>query len=261
MKTRHIIRSLSLFALLLVGVSLSSAYASNSSGTAVPPTVTLRRTPTPVPTNPSLRNNRFLNDKSLISGKPCSPPCWHGITPGKTAWEDAVKLLLKDAGLEPPFIQVGQNGVSILATWKGKGGEPCCQMVTEDGKTVTFILLQFDPTMTTGELIQAHGEPTYVVGTPGDETQAIINLFYPDDGLIAIAFVRGAKSGELSESSEIIGAWYLTEERMDLILKTSMLYGWKGYGPYSIYRPDAPVEQFDVTPSVTLTPTLAPSHP
>jgi hypothetical protein len=204
---------------------------------------------------PNLRNEKFLKDDSLLTNQPCSAPCWHDIIPGKTAWDDALAALKKVADFEEPKTQKAENGPAIGATWQQKNGDPCCQMVTEDGKTVSFILLQLAPTATVGKLIEARGEPKYVVGTPGNDDQAIINLFYPDSSMIVIAFVAGAKDGKLTASSEVIGAWYLTPERMDLILKTSNLHSWKGYEPYTTYAPDTPASQFAITPSITLTPT------
>jgi hypothetical protein len=205
---------------------------------------------------PNLRNEKFLKDQSLTSNEPCAAPCWHNITPGKTAWSEALTILEDDNNYDDPQTQDAKDGPAKLATWQQKDGDACCQMVSEDGKTVSFILLQLAPRMTVGDLVKAKGQPKYAIGTPGNEDQAIVNLFYPDQSLIAIAFVAGADKGKLSESSEIIGAWYLTPERMDLILKTSNLYSWKGYEPFSTYKPDATDDSvFAITPSITLTPT------
>ena len=69
--------------------------------------------------------------------------------------------------------------------------------------------------------------------------------------MVIYAFVEGAETGELSESSEVIGALYFVEEDMDLLLQTTELHVWEGYQSYATYNEG----EFEVTPSVTLTPT------
>ncbi len=208
---------------------------------------------------PNLRNPKFLKDDSLIASEPpCAAPCWRGITPGETAWSDALTILEDATDFENPQVQTADGGgPQVGAQWKPVDGEDCCQIYSEDGKTVSLILLQLAPDMTLGQILEARGEPQYAIGTPGNDEQAIVSLFYPEQSLIVVAFVAGAAKGELSESSEIIGAYYLTPDRMDIILKTSSLYGWKDYQPFSAYAADAENADFVITPSVTLTPTEA----
>jgi hypothetical protein len=206
----------------------------------------------------NLRNEKFLRDEALLTTDgDCTAPCWRNITPGTTPWEDALAVLQKDTDFTEVKTQKAESGPAIAATWQQKEGDPCCQMVSEDGKNVSFILLQLAPKITVGKIIETRKEPKYVIGSPGSEDQAVIYLFYPDESLIVIAFVAGAKSGKLSASSEVVGAWYLAPDRMDLILKTNSLHAWKGYETFSTYAPDTPASQFAITPSVTLTPTPA----
>jgi hypothetical protein len=207
-----------------------------------------------VPT-PNLRNERMLNDDFLVSSsEDCTLPCWRGITPGVTAWTDAVIILEDDPTLADPQVQTLQEGQPALgALWKMTDGEDCCQMVSEDGETVSFVVLQLAPNHTLGELIAERGEPTYVIGSAGVEDQALINLLYPDAGLIVGAFVAGEQNGALSESSELVIAYLVTDDRMNLIVNTSSMYGWKGYGPFNSYAPEATEADFIVTPSITLT--------
>ena len=78
-----------------------------------------------------------------------------------------------------------------------------------------------------------------------------MSLVYPDVPMVVYAFVEGAEKGELSASSEVIGALYFVQEDMDLLLKTTDLHAWEGYQSYAAYIDG----EFEVTPSVTLTPT------
>lgn len=203
---------------------------------------------------PVLRNDKLLNDTSLVTNEPCAAPCWNGITPGETAWSEALTTIEDDSRMSDPQVQNAQEGSAVGAQWSKTDGDPCCQMVSEDGKTVSFISLSFAPDMTVEQVLDAQGEPEYALGTAVTDDQAAMYLFYPEKSIIVVAFVAGAKA-DLKPESEVIGALYATPKDMDLTIKTSKLHTWKGYAPFSEYRSDAPDSEFEVTPEVTLTPT------
>lgn len=203
---------------------------------------------------PVLRNDKMLNDTSLVSNEPCAAPCWKNITPGETKWTDALAIIEDDPNYDDPQTQNAQEGSAIGAQWQKKDGEACCQMVTEDGQTVSFISLRLAPESTIGQVIEAQGEPTYAIGTPVTDDQAVIYLFYPDKSLIVVTFVPGA-NGSITENSEVIGALYSKPDQMELSIKTSKLHAWEGYGTFEEYKADAPDSEFEVTPEITLTPT------
>jgi len=202
---------------------------------------------------PPLRDQTLLADSGLISGEPCASPCWNGITPGETSWRDALTIVEDNANFENIQTQQDEESGTIGAVWQPRGGAQCCQMVAEDGRTVNLIFLRTAPNDTVGELFRAHGEPAYAVGTPFADDQAILNLIYPDIPMIIFAFVAGP-SARISESSEIIGVLYTTSDDMDLFMQTNFLHEWNGYEPYADYRSDEGAV-FEVTPSITLTPT------
>jgi hypothetical protein len=200
---------------------------------------------------PNLRDDTLLNDRSLITGEPCAAPCFRGITPGETAWQDAITIIEDDSDFKNVQTQNAENSKSIQAAWQQGDNQVCCQMATEDGETVSLVFLRTAPNMKLSELIEAHGEPTYLVGSEFTSDQAIISLVYPDVPMVIYVFVEGAEKGELSESSEIIGVLYFTQAEMELLIKTTDLHAWDGYKSYQEYN----ASEFEVTPSITLTPT------
>lgn len=199
---------------------------------------------------PNLRDDTLLNDRSLITGEPCAAPCFRGITPGETSWRDAFTILEDDPEFTNVQEQVDEESNAKQAAWQ-QGDNQCCQIASQDGDTVNLIFLRTAPTMTLGELIEAHGEPTYLIGSEFTEDQAIASVVYPDVPMVVYVFVEGAATGALSESSEIIGVLYLVESEMDLLIQTTELHAWEGYDTFATYN-DGP---FEVTPSITLTPT------
>jgi hypothetical protein len=202
---------------------------------------------------PNLRNPKMLDDISLVTADPCAAPCWNNITPGETTWTEALTVIEDNPTFNDPEIINAQEGSAVGAQWSKREGDPCCQIVSEDGKTVSFISLSLAPEITLRGLRDAQGDPTYALGASVSGDQAVVYLFYPEKSMIVIAFVAGAEA-ELNADSEIIGVLYATPKDMELTLQTSKLHAWEGYAPFKTYKSDAADEDFEVTPSVTLTP-------
>ena len=200
---------------------------------------------------PELRDNSLLQDQSLLTGEPCEAPCWRGIVPGETSWRDALAILEDEPDLDAPQIQDDEASGAIVAEFQQAGGAPCCQMFSETGEKVDILFMRLAPTTTLGELIDRWGEPSYLVGSPFSENQAIMNLIYPEIPLVVYAFVEGETTGRLSASSELVGVLYLKQSDMDLLLQTSNLNVWAGMDSFQVYASST----YALTPSVTLTPT------
>jgi hypothetical protein len=203
---------------------------------------------------PELRDSALLRDTSLIDSEPCAAPCWRGITPGQTAWRDALTLIEDDASLQDMQIQEDDDSTAIVASFRQADGAECCQLFSQGGEFVDLIFLRLAPTTTLGQLIEAQGEPAFLVGNGFSDDQAIMNILYPDLNLVIYAFVAGEAEGVLSANSEVIGALYMKPEEMQLLLQTSSLQAWEGYESYRFYAEST----LEITPSVTLTPTPTP---
>jgi hypothetical protein len=201
---------------------------------------------------PVLRDDTLLRDTSLITGQPCEAPCFRGIIPGETSWRDALTIIEDDREFVNVQVQAAEDDSGrIQAAWQqGENGAVCCQILSEDGETVRLTFLRTAPVMTLGQVITAHGDPSYLIGQEFTEDQAIMSLVYPDVPMVVYAFVAGTETGQLTASSEIIGVLYFIPEDMDLLLQTTELHTWQGYQSYKAYM-DSDLE---VTPSVTLTP-------
>lgn len=200
---------------------------------------------------PELRDPNMLQDTSLISGDPCEAPCWRGITPGETAWSDALTILEDDATIENLQTRTDDNSNAALAEWNQQGGSPCCQMFSDDGEIVSVLLLRVAPIMTLSEVIDRHGAPTYVVGSTFTDNQSAVNVIYPEKNMVIYVFAEGA-AGTVSQTSEVFAQLYVIPSQMELLIQTSELHIWDGYGSFEMYS-DAN-DNFEVTPAITLTP-------
>jgi len=198
---------------------------------------------------PTLRNDQYLKDSSLLSGEPCAAPCWRGITPGQTSWAAALTILEDDSSISSiESIQPDPNLPARLVDFNdAQGGTRCCRMFSSNGETVNSVLTLLAPTITIGEIIDKFGEPSYYIGEGVTDDQALVSMLYPDIPLIVYGFAPGVSQGQLSASSEVIGAIYLTAEDMQTIISQNNLYAWRGYGPLSSLLDGA----FDITPIPT----------
>jgi hypothetical protein len=187
-----------------------------------------------------LLDDRLLVDTSLITGEPCSAPCWNGIVPGETTWDDALAILQGDTELGNVDVQEADDGLARRAVWSPLAGDPCCQMVTFNGVTVDYVRLLLAPGVSFGELIEVYGEPDYLIGSESTRDQAVFTVFYAEIPMIVYVFVAGAAEGELSDSSEILGVHYMLAEDMEGIILSNPLYAWDGYKSYRDYMDNEP---------------------
>src|SRR5262249_53437546 len=74
--------------------------------------VTLTAT-SPSSAAPPIVSDKNLNDTSLISGKPCGPPCFQDITLGQTSFSTAIALLKQN----PLFSDVQSQANPPEADW------------------------------------------------------------------------------------------------------------------------------------------------
>jgi hypothetical protein len=206
---------------------------------------------------PNLRDPNMWHDESLVTGEPCAAPCWQGITPGETTWTEAQAIISTLSGAID--LQIQEQDGQVGGIWRSEASQDyCCAVVSVSGDAidatdvVNYIQVRLAPDMTLGELIEAIGEPTYLInGEEVSEDQAYIVLLYPDIPVIVYAFVAGAASGALNASSEIVFAVYLTPEAMaDEVIATSSLQAWDGYQSYSYYA-ESEANPYEVTPEAT----------
>ena len=177
---------------------------------------------------PTLINDRFLADTSLISGHPCAPPCWQNIVPGETSLADALRIV---SALDT--VTVLQQ--TDQAFQFGRPGAPaCCQVSADETQTVDAIILQFAPEMTMGDALAKHGEPLFFRGQAYRHSEAILWFYYPALFTMIQAVVPGVE-GSLQANSPLVAAYYLREKDMPDALAAGMFSQWQGYASYQDY--------------------------
>ncbi len=152
---------------------------------------------TPVPKVP---------DDSLLTGQPCSPPCWQNLMPGQTSYQEAIVFLqqspLVEGKVDAPLS--GSAGISQGFWWSAeKVGGPRGNVLDfgPDG-VLKFISLYPNTDITVGEVIQAYGVPDLLV---------LLHVF-PYDPFSNQS--RGVAVFALYRSRALLLDWF--EERRDL---------------------------------------------
>ena len=173
-----------------------------------------------------LLDDTLLEDNSLIETEDdCGPPCWNGITPGETTFDEAVTILEElDSVAEVQAIEDSGQRVAIFG---GPENVQCCQMLSQDGESIAFLQLRTAPTLTIGEIIEAYEEPDYLDGAPFTRSQTIFNLYYVDESLVV--FIYADAGASLTEESQVIGSVYIDPALYDDIIANSFLHEWEGY--------------------------------
>lgn len=113
-----------------------------------------------------------VKDDSLITKIPCAPPCWQGLTPGESTFEevsDFIQLspLINGNASEPKYVSTGGS----YQAWRWAGESPDSSLAnffdyTSEG-VLERIVLRPNIDIMVKDSIQAHGLPTLVTINEG----------------------------------------------------------------------------------------------
>lgn len=134
-------------------------------------------------------------DTSLLTGDPCTPPCWHNIIPGVSD-EDNVCGQLENS----PFVKQGTlnrrltevRGVPLVmfawSSWQARVEDPN-RVYLRDGK-VLLIEIKLNYDLTLGEIVNKYGPPASLFATIGvaDFFWYEVTFDYPSQGLTLRSF-------------------------------------------------------------------------
>ena len=195
-------------------------------------------------------------DDSLLTGSPCKPPCWQGLTPGVST-EDQVNEFLRSS----PFVQrstiyrarvargAEMAGVSIdwLSTANVQGAHAVNSFRVQHG-VLRDLMVYLDSKATLKQLLDVYGAPAaFSAGRTGVEfTRVDVVLLYPEHGFIAF-LALDAYHPSLHPDSTLSKVWYFETAPLDEFLELTREVGffsgsvgvdsfrdWEGYGPIAV---------------------------
>ena len=133
-----------------------------------------------------------LVDTSLLTGDPCEPPCWQGLTPGESTKEDVEKALPNLAFIDQQSVKwdndpYGWNGW-IYIDWRTQASKDVYDFtvlrINPEG-VLNDISIRLDYSVKFRELVDRFGDPDgfYENPTGAESTDDIIRIVWLDDGL------------------------------------------------------------------------------
>ena len=194
-------------------------------------------------------------DTSLLSGKPCEPPCWQGLTPGVSTEEEAneflrISELVDRTTLYRSDLTLGTGEVvGVSMQWWSSANtarmwrEYPNEFIVKDG-VLEEIAVFLDCQVTVEDLLTRYGPPHRweVQWVSLDTLDIDVILYYPTRGLTAR--LRLPSFGVwLGPASDVREVRYLRALRMEDFLSLGSQVGyfpadevdslreWTGYGP------------------------------
>jgi hypothetical protein len=229
-----------LFALIFVTTVCGCDFKENGkpfSPTPISPTPTTLRINGPRPTATPAS---VIGDGGLLSGEPCSPPCFWGIEPGKTTQAEVLEILTSK-GIIDTCETIDQYQFAID---KGIGGWWACPSSTsiEFWKVtgvVSAVEFEITPSIELQEIVAKYGFPDAVLivnvgSTDYPSLWAVIYYFDLRTSLVLVGEQEGVEY-EILPTTLIDWVGYYDEqafaEEIDHVVP------WHGYGRYKKYMP------------------------
>ncbi len=182
-----------------------------------------------------------IGDGGLISGRPCSAPCFWGIRPGITREAEALRILKEKKIF--PYCQLIDN-----ESQSGTRGYDCGHMVSVDFQFGTDLVdgVGFRPSngMTVGEVVSKFGPPDHVLvsstGTPEENLWVDAAMSYSQ--IRAIVYLPAFQGNRpidpppysIVSSTKVAYVGY--SDAIDY-WRSLKLQSWKGFGDYPPTNP------------------------
>jgi hypothetical protein len=195
-------------------------------------------------------------DTSLLTGEPCEPPCWQGLTAGVSTEYEVERFLATSALVERNSVYrgtIGRGGhtVGISVQWLSvravHGARSTNSFDIEDG-ILSDMTMYLDAQVTLEELFGRYGPPEkYLAALSGIHFTAVrVSLFYPEDGFVGrVELPRHDAS--LRPDTRVASVWYFQSDPLDRFLELGREIGhfsasvepealcdWEGYGPVEL---------------------------
>lgn len=184
----------------------------------------------------------------ILTGRPCAPPCWHGITPGMSIDRSVViRSLRRMPAVETVREEVVQDGYCIKWFWRKSPG---ANFICTDWKgSVASISLNVDFDLIVADIVGKYGLPVATNAAPfiyaeeivnnkvhvTDKGYIMMNLFYPQYGFNCRAKVMPFDRPVLEPQTKVYEVvYYIPADSLESWLseraEPMRLQPWPGYG-------------------------------
>jgi hypothetical protein len=198
-------------------------------------------------------------DRSLLTGEPCEPPCWQGLTPGESTLEEVDEFIRTSGFVNTRTmyrVRMTRGGevVEVDISWdSAAGGFGPHNSFRVQGGVLKDITIRPDYALTLEQIFERYGPPEkyHAILQEVEVRFADITLFYPAHGFIVYLSRRpdctdsGAPEITLAPESQVGSVWYFRAAPLERFLELrdeagyggpppdrilESLHDWEGYG-------------------------------
>ena len=199
-------------------------------------------------------------DTSLLTGEPCEPPCWQGLTAGQSTEDDVLEFIQSSRFVHTRTIYraaVSRGGQVVGASiqWRSTGARSRNVDSTEfliEGGVLRNMFVYPDYDLTLESLLQRYGSPQkFNVMVTGRHVPLLrVTLFYPARGFTA-SLELPVDEPVLRPESTVIQVWYSEAGPLETFIERGISYlgsylgsipeqwleslrDWQGYGAIEV---------------------------
>lgn len=136
-----------------------------------------------------------VQDESLVTTKPCLPPCWYGIYPGQTTLEEAIEIVKGLSFVDPDSVARSTRsltrGNDEAVNWRYIGARDEIhggRMEARQG-TVVWLWVSLPRKLKLADVLVTQGKPDLVDVVPNPEITIYHFRFFYERGLV----IRGSR--------------------------------------------------------------------
>lgn len=193
-------------------------------------------------------------DWGLLTGEPCEPPCWQGLTPGYSTGDEVDSFLESSDLVDRASVWQDRGGCGLIVHWRSPtsyrrgGGLSSHQsnwLCVGDG-ILREMEVSLDYDFAIEQLLARYGPPEKldaVRGGPPERPYVAVPLYYPERGMMAQVELP-LNDIQLRPETKVVRVWYMhptTLEEMGAALGVAhpedfaeSLQEWQGYGPIEV---------------------------
>jgi len=196
-------------------------------------------------------------EMSLLTGDPCEPPCWQGLTPGKSTEDDVLQFIRSSRFVDTRTVYRGRLSrgggevVGVSIQWRSTAARSSNVDSNDflvEGGVLRGIIIYPDYDVTLESLLQRYGPPAkYHVAITGRHLPVLrVRLFYPARGFTATLELP-IDEPVLGPQSTVIQVWYSKAAPLESFIELGISYlgsaperwlqslrEWQGYGTIEV---------------------------
>jgi hypothetical protein len=196
-------------------------------------------------------------NRGLLTGEPCAPPCWQGLTPGVSTEQELVAVLEASGQVDPRSLHQESGGCGQLTYWRTR--HPFANLSTLSGWTTNYactshtvlkvVMEYLSYEVNLEQLLEIYGPPDVFSAQPAgipERPYVEVNLYYPARGLVCQLELSDHEEA-LRPETRVVRAWYFAPTSFESLgnpasgvpfppaeYAADVLQEWQGYGPIHV---------------------------